>query len=85
MRPCTKEVQIAPENVDSILLERLDKIQKIMEYNGSYIIFPRLGMQGSRVQVRGMDMLHVERTVREVMSIVSFLLSCLFDICELCV
>lgn len=68
---CVKEVRISPEKVDSIIFERLDKIQRIMEYNGSYILFPQLGVQRGAFRVQGTDMLHVERTIREVMSIVS--------------
>ena len=67
---CVKEIRVSPEKVDSMLLERLDKLHKVMEYNGSYIQFPPLGSQRGVARVQGTDMLHVERTVREVMSIV---------------
>ncbi|KAI9715931.1 MAG: hypothetical protein M1828_000519 [Chrysothrix sp. TS-e1954] len=66
---CVKEVKISPDKIDSILLERLDKIQKIIDYNGSYVLFPQLGIQHGVIRVQGPDMLHVERTIREVMSI----------------
>jgi len=69
---CVKEVRISSDKVDSILLERIDKIRKIIEYNGSYVLFPQLGVQRGIVRVQGTDMLHVERTIREIMSLVSF-------------
>lgn len=64
-----KEVKISPDKVDSILLDRLDKIRKIIEHNASYVLFPQLGVQRGSIRVQASDMLHVERTVREVMSI----------------
>lgn len=69
---CVKEVCVSPEKIDGIILERLDKIRKVIEYNGSYVLFPPLGIQRATVRVQGSDMLHVERTVRELMAIVSF-------------
>lgn len=67
---CVKEVRISADKIDSILLERLDKIRKIIEYNGSYVLFPKLGLQHGVVRVQGTDILHVERTIRELMAIV---------------
>lgn len=69
---CVKEVMVSPDKIDGIILERLDKIRKVTEYNGSYILFPPLGVQRGAVRVQGTDMLHVERTVRELMAIVSY-------------
>lgn len=66
---------MSPEKIDGIILERLDKIRKVIEYNGSYVLFPPLGVQRATVRVQGSDMLHVERTVRELMAIVSSLCS----------
>lgn len=67
---CVKEVRVSSDKIDSILLERLDKIRKIIEYNGSYVVFPQLGVQRGVVRVQGTDMLHVERTIREIMTLV---------------
>lgn len=67
---CVKEVCISPEKVDGMILERLEKIRKVIETNGSYVLFPPLGMQRGMIRVQGPDMLHVERTVRELMAIV---------------
>lgn len=75
---CAKEVVVAPDKIDAIILERLDKIRKVIEYNGSYILFPPLGVQRGVVRVQGTDMLHVERTVRELMAIVSSMLKLRF-------
>jgi hypothetical protein len=60
-----KEVNVSPHKVDSILLDRLDKVRKVMELNGSYVLFPQLGSQLGRIRVQGTEILHVERTVRE--------------------
>jgi len=66
-----KEVNVSPHKVDSILLDRLDKVRKVMELNGSYVLFPPLGSQLGRIRVQGTEILHVERTVRELMALVS--------------
>ncbi|KAB8336793.1 hypothetical protein FH972_021102 [Carpinus fangiana] len=57
-----KEVKVSADKIDSILLERLDKIRRIIEFNGSYVLFPPLGVSHGTVRVQGTDMLHVERT-----------------------
>jgi hypothetical protein len=66
-----KPVMVTDTKLDAILLERLDKVRKIIETNGSYILLPPLGMQRGVVRVQGTDVLHVERTVRELMALVS--------------
>jgi hypothetical protein len=66
-----KDVTLAASKIDSILLDRLDKVRKVMELNGSYVMFPQLGTQGQRLQVQGTEILHVERTIREIMALVS--------------
>ncbi|KAI9842836.1 MAG: hypothetical protein M1837_006857 [Sclerophora amabilis] len=63
-----KEVMVTASKIDSILLDRLDKIRKITESNGTFILFPHLGQRG-RIIVQGTDVLHVERTVRELMAL----------------
>lgn len=65
-----KEVVVTPSKLDNIILERLDKVRKIIEHNGSYVLLPPLGVRQGYVRVQGTDVLHVERTVREVMSLV---------------
>jgi hypothetical protein len=42
-----------------------------MEMNGSYVLFPQLGSQRGLVRIQGTEVLHVERTVREIMALVS--------------
>ncbi|KAI9829332.1 MAG: hypothetical protein M1819_006395 [Sarea resinae] len=64
-----KDVMVSPNKIDSILLERLDKVRKVMENNGSYVLFPQLGTQRGIVRVQGTEILHVERTVREIMAL----------------
>ncbi len=66
-----KPVMVTDTKLDAILLERLDKVRKIIENNGSYILLPPLGVQRGVVRVQGTDVLHVERTVRELMALVS--------------
>ncbi|OBR12262.1 KH domain-containing protein [Colletotrichum higginsianum IMI 349063] len=64
-----KDVTIAPAKIDSVLLTRLDKVRKILEANGTYILFPPLASQRNMVRVQGSEGLHVERTVREIMAL----------------
>lgn len=68
-----KDVVVSPAKIDSILLDRLDKVRKVMETNGSYLLFPQLGSQRGLIRVQGTEILHVERTVREIMALVSIL------------
>lgn len=70
-----KEVMVSAHKIDSILLDRLDKVRKVMETNGSYVLFPQLGSQRGVIRVQGTEILQVERTVREIMALVS--LGCL--------
>ncbi|EKG14224.1 K-like protein [Macrophomina phaseolina MS6] len=68
-RAFVKEVIVTTSKIDSILLERLDKVRKIIENNGSYILLPPLGFQRGPIRVQGTDVLNVERTVRELMAL----------------
>lgn len=71
VRLYVKDVPMPPEKVDTILLTRLDKVRKIVEANGSYIQFPPLGSRQTPVRIQATENLHIERTVRELMSLVS--------------
>ncbi|RMZ86965.1 hypothetical protein DV736_g5806, partial [Chaetothyriales sp. CBS 134916] len=64
-----KDAVVSASKIDAILLDRLDKVRKIMEVNGSYVMFPALGTQRGLVRVQGTDVLHVERTVKEIMAL----------------
>lgn len=64
-----KDVQITTSKVDYILLERLDKIRRIVEANGSYVLLPSLGNHSGVLRVQATDILNVERTVREIMGL----------------
>ena len=65
-----KDVIVNCNKIDNILLDRLDKVRKVMEMNGSYVLFPQLGSQRGLVRIQGTEVLHVERTVREIMALV---------------
>lgn len=65
-----KDAVVAPPKIDSILLGRMDKIRKIMETNGTYIMFPPLASQRNMIRVQGIEGLHIERTMKEIMSLV---------------
>lgn len=67
-----KDVRITPTKMDHLLLERLDKIQSIMEAHASYLLLPSIGNYHGGIRVQGLDVLNVERTVRDVMGLVSF-------------
>lgn len=64
-----KDVMVSAHKIDSIILDRLDKVRKVMETNGSYVLFPQLGSQRGLIRVQGTEILHVERTVREIMAL----------------
>ncbi|KAK2807860.1 hypothetical protein FQN50_005249 [Emmonsiellopsis sp. PD_5] len=65
-----KDVALSASKIDSILLDRLDKVRKVMEMNGTYIVLPQLGsQQRGLVRVQGIEVLHIERTVREIMAL----------------
>jgi hypothetical protein len=68
-----KDVAITETKLDDILLGRLEKVRKIMEMNGSYVLFNQLGRKHGVVRVQGTDILNVERTVKEVMALVNTL------------
>ncbi|KAF2089567.1 hypothetical protein K490DRAFT_55160 [Saccharata proteae CBS 121410] len=68
-RAFVKEIIVTTSKIDNILLERLDKVRKIIENNGSYILLPPLGFQRGPIRVQGTDVLNVERTVRELMAL----------------
>lgn len=69
-----KDVPMPAEKIDTILLTRLDKVRKIVESNGSFIQFPHLGSRQNTVRIQATDNMHIERTVRELMSLVSYTL-----------
>lgn len=64
-----KDVIVSSSKIDNILLERLDKVRKVMESNGSHVMFPQLGSRHNVVCIQGTEVLHVERTVREIMAL----------------
>lgn len=64
-----KDVQITTSKVDCLLLERLDKIRKIVEANGSNVVLPTLGANVGLLRVQATDILNIERTTREIMSL----------------
>lgn len=66
-----KDAHVTAAKIDSILLTRMDKVRKIMETNGTFIQFPALASQRSMIRIQGIEGLHVERTVRELMLMVS--------------
>lgn len=69
-----KDVTISPPKIDSILLSRMDKVRKITEANGAFIMFPTLGSRKGLVRVQAVENLHVERSLREIMSLVRYLI-----------
>jgi hypothetical protein len=69
IRLFVKDVTIPAAKLDNILLGRLDKVRKILEANGTYIMLPQLACQRTTARVHGSEGLPVERTVRELMSL----------------
>jgi hypothetical protein len=73
-----KDGIISPAKIDSILLGRMDKVRKIMEANGTYIMFPPLASQRNMIRVQGIEGLQIERTMKEIMSLVRSLIAVAF-------
>lgn len=72
-RVFTKDIIVSTSKVDSIILDRLDKVRKVMETNSTYVLFQQLGNPHGVVRVQGTEVLHIERTIREIMALVSYL------------
>lgn len=70
MRLVVKDVALPSAKIDTILLGRMDKVRKILEANGTFIMFPPLASRQSTVRVQATENLHAERTVRELMALV---------------
>ncbi|KAL2259560.1 hypothetical protein VTK26DRAFT_6723 [Humicola hyalothermophila] len=70
MRLFVKDVTVPPAKIDSILLSRMDKVRKIIEANGTFIMFPVLGSRQGPIRVQALENLHVERSIRELMGLV---------------
>ncbi|CAJ2513797.1 Uu.00g019160.m01.CDS01 [Anthostomella pinea] len=64
-----KDGVVSPSKLDSVLLGRMDKVRKIMETNGTFIMFPPLASQRNMIRVQGVEGLQIERTMREIMSL----------------
>ena len=64
-----KDVMVSSNKIDGILLDRMDKVRKITENNGSFILFPQLGTQRGFVRVQATEISHVERTVKDLMAL----------------
>ena len=69
-----KDCVVSPPKIDSIILSRMDKVRKIMETNGTFVLFPQLGSQRNLVRIQGVEGLHVERTIRDIMQLVCIIL-----------
>lgn len=66
-----KDAHVTAAKIDSILLTRMDKVRSIMETNGTFIQFPALASQRSMIRIQGIDGLQVERTLKDLMLMVS--------------
>ncbi|KAL7268728.1 hypothetical protein RUND412_008638 [Rhizina undulata] len=64
-----RDVPLSMYKLDYIILDRLDEVRKIMEANGTFVQFPRLGGAQYSVRVQGFETLNVERTIRAIMNI----------------
>lgn len=69
-RAFLKDVQITSAKIDSILATHVDKIRKILEANGTYLMWPPLGTNRGVIRVQGSDSTLVDKTVKEVMNLV---------------
>lgn len=65
-----KDGLVTAAKIDNVLLGRMDKIRKIMETNGTFIMFPPLASQRNLIRVQGVEGLQIERTMKEIMALV---------------
>lgn len=65
-----KDALVSPAKIDSIILGRMDKVRKIMDSNGTYVMFPPLASQRNMIRVQGIEGLQIERTMKEIMTLV---------------
>ncbi|KAI8337280.1 hypothetical protein BC941DRAFT_353275, partial [Chlamydoabsidia padenii] len=70
-----KDSVVKPTKLDWILRYQQDKLSKIMRDNGSVILFPALGSGCNTVTVYGENRVSVERTLRLLNYLLSFILS----------
>src|SRR5690554_939522 len=66
-----KDVQLGFRKIDFLIMDRLDELRSIMEQNGTFIQFPPLASGTLYLRVQGVETLHIERTVRAVMTLAS--------------
>ena len=65
-----KEVPVASHKIDAMILDRLEKLRRIMEVNGTYIGLPTLNTHRPLIRIQGTEQPHIDRTVREIMLMV---------------
>jgi hypothetical protein len=65
-----KDAVASPAKIDTILLGRMDKVRKIMESNGTYVMFPPLASRRNMIRIQGIEGLQIERTMKEIMALV---------------
>ncbi|KAK3318372.1 hypothetical protein B0H66DRAFT_235181 [Apodospora peruviana] len=70
IRLFVKDIQIPAAKIDSILLSRMDKMRKIMEAYGTFIMFPPIGSRQTTVRIQSTDHQFLDRCARELMSLV---------------
>lgn len=68
-----REIPVSFQKIDGILLDRLDKVRRIMEVNSTYISLPMLGTQRGLIRIQGTEHQHIERTAREMMLLVCYI------------
>ncbi|ETS83735.1 hypothetical protein PFICI_05611 [Pestalotiopsis fici W106-1] len=62
-----KDSVAPPSKIDMVLLGRMDKVRKIMESNGTYVMFPPLASQRNTIRVQGVEGLQIERSMKDIM------------------
>lgn len=67
--PYFKEIQIEPEKVDEILLQRSDKLAKMSDDHAAFILVNAIGRQTGHVRVSAANVLNIERAARELMAV----------------
>lgn len=71
LRVSAKTLKLAELKHDYLILERLDDIRKIMLEHGTFVYFNRLGFPSSEIQIRGVDIVNVDRTLKAIAGLCS--------------
>jgi hypothetical protein len=69
----SRDTAILPRKLDWMVTDRADDLKTIMSDNATFIQFPALGSSTSLITVYGDHRVNIQRTIRSIMQLVSYL------------